>query len=281
MALRSRPRNTRLVVISLVMMSLLTITLDYRGGQSGPFEVAGRATVAVVGALQNGVSKVVRPIGAFFSGIAHVATLQSENNRLKQQVADLQRRTAERVSLERENQRLLALAHLEQTLQLNGVTATVVGESVGNFEWSITINRGSSSGVKVDTPVVTGDGLVGHVIEVTPTTSKVQLIIDPNSAVAALLQRTRIQGMVVGEGDRGCRMEYVSELANVEVGDVVVTSGLDEIYPKGDIIGVVSEIEEGEGLTKVVKVRPEVDFRRMEEVLVVIKTEGGPGGGVR
>src|SRR6266705_3283251 len=118
MALRSRPRNTRLVVISLVMMSLLTITLDYRGGQSGPFEVAGRATVAVVGALQNGVSKVVRPIGAFFSGIAHVATLQSENNRLKQQVADLQRRTAERVSLERENQRLLALAHLEQTLQL-------------------------------------------------------------------------------------------------------------------------------------------------------------------
>jgi rod shape-determining protein MreC len=277
MALRSRPRNTRLVVISLVMMSLLTITLDYRGGQSGPFEVAGRATVAVVGALQNGVSKVVRPIGAFFSGIAHVASLQSENNKLKQQVADLQRRTAERVSLERENQRLLALAHLEQTLQLRGVTATVVGESVGNFEWSITINRGSSSGVKVDTPVVTGDGLVGHVIEVTPTTSKVQLIIDPSSAVAARLSSSGETGLLTGQRGKDLTMNLISVGAKVFPNEPVVTSGYQGgLYPPDIPVGFVSHVYQAPNdLTKLISVRPAVDFSSLEFVLVVT---GGSSG---
>jgi len=82
--------------------------------------------------------------------------------------------------------------------------------------------------------------------------------------------------MVVGVGERGCRMEYVSELSNVEVGDVIVASGLDQIYPKGYTIGVVASIGEGEGLTKLVELRPEVDFRRLEEVLVVLKPEGSP-----
>ena len=277
MALRSRPRNTRLVLISLVMMSLLTITLDYRGGQSGPFEVAGRATVAVVGALQNGVSKVVRPIGAFFSGIAHVASLQSENNKLKQQVADLQRGTAERVSLERENQRLLALAHLEQTLQLHGVTATVVGESVGNFEWSITINRGSSSGVKVDTPVVTGDGLVGHVIEVTPTTSKVQLIIDPSSAVAARLSSSGETGLLTGQRGKDLTMDLISVGAKVFPNEPVVTSGYQGgLYPPDIPVGFVSHVYQAPNdLTKLISVRPAVDFSSLEFVLVVT---GGSSG---
>src|SRR3989442_758844 len=106
-------------------------------------------------------------------------------------------------------------------------------------------------GISLLQSVISPRGVVGSVIEAAPGIAKVQMILDPNSAVAALLQRTRIQGIVVGEGDRGCRMDYVSELANVEVGDVVVTSGLDEIYPKGDMIGVVSEIEEGGGLTEI------------------------------
>jgi rod shape-determining protein MreC len=100
----------------------------------------------------------------------------------------------------------------------------------------------------------------------------VQLLIDPNSGVAGIFQRTRGQGMIVGMGDRGCRMEYVSELENVEVGDVVVTSGLDQIYPKGLTVGVVVSVEEGDQLTKHIIVRPEVDFRRLEEVLVLLSS---------
>ena len=119
------------------------------------------------------------------------------------------------------------------------------------------------------------DGLIPAIIQ-DEGTGKVQTILDPNAGVAGLIQRTRVQGMIVGDGDRGCRMEYVSELANVEVGDVVVTSGLDQIYPKGYTLGVITAIGEGEGLTKIVEIRPEVDFRRLEEVLVLLKPEGPP-----
>ena len=119
----------------------------------------------------------------------------------------------------------------------------------------------------------------GRIFEASGGASKVQTILDPNVGVAGLIQRTRVQGMIVGDGDRGCRMEYVSELANVEVGDVVVTSGLDQIYPKGYTLGVIAAIGEGEGLTKIIEIRPEVDFRRLEEVLVLLKPEGPPEQG--
>jgi len=88
--------------------------------------------------------------------------------------------------------------------------------------------------------------------------------------VAGVFQRTRAQGMVVGVGDRGCRMDYVSDLEDVAVGDVVITSGLDEIYPKGLTIGVVSSVEEGDQLTKNISIRPEVDFHQLEEVVVLL-----------
>jgi rod shape-determining protein MreC len=125
--------------------------------------------------------------------------------------------------------------------------------------------------------VVNRQGVVGRVLTVGSGSSKIQLLIDPNSGVAGLLQRTRGQGMVVGSGDAGCRMEYVSELENVEVGDVVVTSGLDRIYPKGFRIGVVSTVEEGDQLTKNIGLKPEVDFQRLEEVLVLLIPEGERG----
>jgi rod shape-determining protein MreC len=128
--------------------------------------------------------------------------------------------------------------------------------------------------------VITPRGVVGRVIESAVGTAKVQTILDPNSGIAALVQRTRVQGILVGDGDGACRLEFVSEVARVDVGDVVVTSGLDGIHRKGAILGVVAEVGGVKDLTRHVKVRPEVDFQRLEEVLV-LKAEEAPGDGVR
>src|SRR2546428_372445 len=165
------------------MASLVTITLDYRGGQSGPFEVAGRATYTVVAAIQSAVSRILHPIGAFGSGLAHVGSLRSENQALKQRIRTLETRVGRNASLARVNAELTKLINLEQTLKLSGKPARVTAESVGNFEWSVTIDKGSSSGVKMNMPVVAGAGPGGHVGEATPSASKVPPIIDPNSAV--------------------------------------------------------------------------------------------------
>jgi rod shape-determining protein MreC len=271
MALYSRPRNTRMLVVTLVMASLLTITVDYRGGSSGPFEIAGKSTLAVVGALQGAVRRVVHPFGAFFGGLVQVGSLRSENQRLKAEIQVLQQQRGKTVTLERQLAELSRLAHLRDSLKLSGVTAGVVGQSVGNFEWSITVNRGSTSGVKVDDAVVTGDGLVGHVLEVAPNVSKVQLILDPQSAVAGRLASSGETGLVVGQRDADLRMDLVNPDARAAASEQIVTAGFQGgLYPPEIVIGTVAHVYQVPGaLTKSISVRPAVDFSALEFVLVV------------
>jgi rod shape-determining protein MreC len=271
MALYGRARNTRLLVVSLVMASLVTITVDYRGGRSGPFEVAGRSALSVVGALQGGVNKVLHPIGAFFGGIAHIGSLQAENDRLKSEIQALQRQSSRSVSLERENKELSSLVKLRTDLGLAGVTATVIAGSPTNFEWSVTIDRGSSDGVKVDSPVVSGRGLVGHVVQVASHWSKVQLIIDPGSFVGGRLASSGETGLLAGQRDKDLRMDLVNPDARVVAGEPVVTSGLQGgLYPPEIVIGFVSHVYQQPGtLTKLIAVRPSVDFSSLQFVLVV------------
>ena len=271
MALYGRARNTRLLVISLVMLSLVTITIDYRGGDSGPFEVAGRSALSVVGALQDGVNRVLHPVAAFFGGLVHIASLQSENERLKADLDAARRQNSTGVTLERENKELKGLLQLRQDLGLSGVTATVIADSLSNFEWSVTIDRGTADGVKDDAPVVSGQGLIGHVVQVALHWSKVQLIIDPESAVAGRLASSGETGLVVGQRNRDLQMELVSPNAKVSAGEQVVTSGYQNgLYPPEIVIGFVSHVYQQPGtLTKLIAVRPSVDFSSLQFVLVV------------
>ncbi len=277
MALYRRTRSTRLLVVSLVMLSLLTITVDYRGGDSGPLASAGRGSLAVVGALQSSVRRVFHPVASFFSGLAHVASLQNENERLKDRVHELQVQAARSVSVEREKARLAALFHLQVELGLKGVAAVVIGQSVSNFEWSITINRGSSEGVALDMPVISGDGLVGHVIEVSANTSKVLLIVDPKSMVAARLAASGQTGLLTGQTQKhDLRLDLFAPEVDASPDEIVETSGYqvpgggDPLYPPGILIGFVSRasIEPG-SLQPLVTVRPAVDFSSLEFVEVV------------
>ena len=271
MALYSRPRNTRFLVISLVLVSLLTITVDYRSGDSGPFGAAGRGALAVVGALQGAADHVLHPIGAFFTGLAHVGSLQAQNRALEEENRKLRAENSEIVSLQRDNQVLKKLVDVQRELLLNGVGANVIGQTVGNFEWAVTIDRGSADGVRLDMPVITGDGLVGHVMTVSPHASKVQLIIDPNSSVAARLTSSGETGLVLGQRDRDLRMDLVNPQTKVLPSELVVTSGYQGgLYPPEIPIGTVSHVyREPGGLTKVIAVRPAVDFSALEVVLVV------------
>jgi rod shape-determining protein MreC len=277
MALYRRTRSTRVLVVSLVMLSLLTITIDYRGGDSGPLATAGRGALAVVGALQSSVRHVFHPVASFFSGLAHVGSLQAENKQLRDRVHELEVDSARGVSVKRERDRLTALFRLQAELGLKGVAAVVIGQSVSNFEWSVTINRGSSDGVATDMPVISGDGLVGHVIETSANTSKVLLIVDPKSRVAARLAESGETGLLTGRTQKeDLRLDLFVPRVDVTPDEIVETSGYqvpgggDPLFPPGILIGFVSRASIQPGtLQPLVTVRPAVDFSSLEFVEVV------------
>ncbi len=263
----------------LLLLVLLTLNLGLMssrirsGGQSSILE---EAVMSLISPFLKAASWAGQGVSGTWRAYVGLRGVERENQRLREQVDALALRAQESEEARQELVRLRELLDLRNSVPWSTVAARVIARGTDGGARIVTIDRGSRDGVRQNQPVLTPRGIVGRVIETAPGASKVQTILDPNSGVAGLIQRTRVQGMIVGDAERGCRMDYVSELANVEVGDVIVTSGLDQIYPKGYTIGVVGSIGEGEGLTKLVELRPEVDFRRLEEVLVVLKPEGSP-----
>jgi rod shape-determining protein MreC len=278
MAVIRRARSTRLLVVSLVMASLITITIDFRGGQSGPLELAGRAALTVIGPLQDAVSRVMGPVASFLSGLARIGSLEEENRRLQAEIEQLEQLAGQRVSMERELTRLRRLLDLNDQLGVTGVAASVIGRSPSNFEWSITINVGSAEGVKRGHPVVSGEGLVGRVTQVSLHWSSVELLIDPHASVAARLAGSGETGLLTGQREDPLTMDLVNPDAKVAAGEQVLTSGYDGgLYPPGILIGFVALVYTTPGsLEKSIQVRPAVDFTSLEVVEVVLKARPAP-----
>jgi rod shape-determining protein MreC len=276
MATYARLRSTRLLVATLLLASLVTITVDSRGGRAGPLAAIGRAGASVVGPLQEGVSAVFRPVGSFFSNVFRAGELAQENTALQERIELQQRQLQEVLTLRRENEEYERILGIAEAHSIQGVGATVIGESPSNFEWAIIIDRGSVDGVVVDMPVMSGRGLVGRVVDVYPTTAKVMLIIDPDSAVAARLSASGERGVLKGQREELLRLQLIDPATEVLPGELVETSGYQlasgqsGIYPPGIPIGVVDQVEPDEAeLTVRVVVRPNVDFSRLGTVLLV------------
>ena len=284
MALPSRARSTRLLVASLVALSLVTITLDYRQGDSGPLSAAGDAALVIISPLQEGVSKVTHPIGNFFSTLLRLPSIRRENEELNDRVSELQALVATGRADAARLQQLEALLGLREGLgsEVETVGAEVIASGVSNFDWTITIDRGSSDEIDVDMPVVASAGLVGHVTRVAPDSAIVELIIDPDSFVAGRLDLSRSTGLLSGEGDRDLRMGLVDTEVEVQPGEQVVTAGYkipgiaQGLYPPGILIGSVSRVlDEDAGMEKFITVRPAVDFSTLDIVLVVLSDASG------
>jgi rod shape-determining protein MreC len=284
-----RIRSTRLLVVGLLVASLVTITLDARGGPDGPLAAMGRVVGAVLGPLQEGVATVFRPVGSWITNVFRAGSLAEENAALEEQITLLRRQRQEVLSYQQENERLREMVELRERLGYDStdtVGATVIGEATGNFEWSVTIDRGSADGVTVDTPVIAGEGLVGVVTEVYPTTSKVLLIIDPDSAVSARLASSGERGLIEGQRDEPLQMRLVDTDTEIQPGETVETSGyqLEEdlygLYPSGIPIGVVDRVAPSDDDVRLdVLVRPNVDFSTLANVMLITSTAAIEGGG--
>jgi rod shape-determining protein MreC len=273
-----RPRSTRLLVLGLVLASLLTITVDYRGGSTGPLAGAGRAGLSLVTPLQEGVSAIFQPIGRFFSNIARAGQLRAENEILRQRLAEVTAQIPYATAYQRLYEELLQLLGLTEALQLGGLGARVTAFSPSNFESSVTVNRGTDDGVEIGQPVVAADGLVGRVINVTASTAQVLLLIDDDSHVGVRLATSGEIGDLVGQREQDLRLELIDAETRVLPGERLVTSGLEgEIFPAGIPVGEVSRVVPDESSPNAdVFVRPEVDFSRLD-VVYVVRGDTEPG----
>jgi rod shape-determining protein MreC len=184
-----------------------------------------------------------------------VATLTTENLKLRQSESDLRRLRS-------------LLAYAEQFDMDTSMAQTIMLDTAGRFK-SIIIDRGSADGVQVNDVVANANGLIGRVVLTTNDLAKVQLVTDNNCSVGSLVERTRRQGVVRGSGGTSVQMFDIPSLADVQPGDKILTAGIDGIYPKGIPIGTVVRSDPGKSLFKTVTVKPAVDFGGIEEVIVI------------
>jgi len=199
-----------------------------------------------------------------YIGLIHVRRdnqiLLSENDRL-------------RIELERREEEGLELARLRQLLDLQAsgmgktVMARIIGKDPSTSSQTLTIDKGSHRGIQRDSTVITRDGVVGRVIFVGKLFSVVQLIVDSQSAVGFVVKSSRRLGILKGNGSSELEMEYIDDDNDIKQGDELITSGQDQIYPKGLSLGVVISVKPGSGSFKAVRIRPSVNFSHLEEVL--------------
>src|SRR5438067_9671262 len=215
--------------------------------------------------LSGGITGVRRVWGSYV-GLRHV---KAENEDLKRQLAEVQIAMQEQRALADRARGLEKLLELRDHLNLATTGAQIIGAAATPDFRTVTIDKGTRNGLRPDMAIISPAGVVGRIVVPSARSAKVQLLIDRNAAAGALIERSRAQGVAVGGGEDRLRLEFVSEAADIVVGDVVVTSGIDGIYPKGFVIGRV-EVVDKSGLTyKRISVKPAVDFSSLEEVLVV------------
>jgi len=219
--------------------------------------------------VQRGTAAVVGGVRRTWDEYAALKGVHADNLALKQQIRELQVSMQRERALAGEAVSLRQLLELRDHSQMPTLAAEVIGTSPAADFRSVTIDRGASDRVKTDMAVISPAGAVGRVVMASPHAAKVQLLIDRDAAVAVMVGETRAQAIAMGTGGSLLKLEYLSGSAKIQTGDVVVTSGIDAVYPEGFVVGRVEQIELAGGLYRSVRIRPAVDFSALEHVLVV------------
>ena len=273
--LRHRTGLTFIATV-LVLLSLVAGQVPTPEHQS----VLVWAVYAVISPVEQAISHIIIGAGGLWSDYVDLRNVRSENKVLRQEVARLHRENQQLKEKVRLSESLFALEQYRETFELVGryrtLTAMVAGAGAGREAGTILLNRGTIDGIEVDQGVICPTGVVGKVIRVGPTSCLVQLVTDPLFAMAVRLQRNRLRGLLHGTGNTECDLLYIRDNDSVKTDDLVISSGLERIFPIGLPVGTVVRIEEGEPPFRRVFVLPSADFRSLEWVLIVVGVQENP-----
>ena len=267
MAILDIRQRTGYLFIAVTVGHIILISAQVNTNRGVP--VLEAVTFGVFAEVQRAASSAISGMRTSWTDYVALQQVRSENERLQREVAQL------RIGLQRERALAQRSRTLEELLELRTeavdlatVAANVIAGGASPDFRTMTIDKGTADGLRPDMAVIAPAGVVGRVITPSARAAKVQLLIDRNAAAGALIERSRSQGVAEGTGG-DIRLNYVSGTADVQVGDTVVTSGIDGIYPKGFVIGQIQSVQRGGGGFDTIVLRPAVDFSSIEAVLVV------------
>jgi rod shape-determining protein MreC len=254
------------LAVTLGHIILISAQVNSRSG----VPVLEQVTFGLFAEVQRGTWSGVSTFRRVWNGYVGLRHTKTENDELKRQLATAQIQLQEQRALADRSRGLERLLELRERSKLRTAGAEIIGASATPDFRTLTIDKGTGDGLRSDMAVIAPAGVVGRIVVPSARAAKVQLLIDRYAAAGAIIERSRAQGVVIGAGDERLRMEYVSEIADIAVGDDVVTSGIDGIFPKGYVIGRVEAVEKSGGAYKRIIVKPAVDFSSLEAVLVVL-----------
>jgi rod shape-determining protein MreC len=232
----------------------------------GAFAEVQRVATSAIGSVRDGWSN-------YFA----LQEIRRENVELRDEVSKLRVGLQQERALAEQTRTLQQLLDLRSSIKLSTTAAAVIAGGASPEFRTITIDKGTGDGIAPDMAVIAPAGVVGRIVLPTPRAAKVQLLIDRDAAAGAIVERSRAQGVLVGTGTERLRLDHVPGTAEIKVGDRVVTSGIEGIYPKGFAIGQIESFERRAGEFTAVMIRPAVEFSNLEVVLVVVtpaQTEG-------
>lgn len=265
-------RKFRTVWIWIILVFIILVLVSSKLGGKGRWNPAEKVIVEITAPFQKFIGSTINATEVIWFKYFALIQTHNENALLKREV-DLLRmensRYQERLTT---HERLQELLQFKETYDWPVLAAQVILRDPSGWFESVIIDKGEDSGLKVNMPVVNARGVVGRLVSVSADYAKVLLIIDQNSSVDCIVQRSRDGGILKGLSSDVCRLDYVLETSDVGVGDKVVTSGLGGVYPKGLDVGEVLTVVSTAGeLFRDIKVRPMVDFSKLEELLVILE----------
>jgi rod shape-determining protein MreC len=262
-------RRNRVVLTSglLLLISLLLFSAGARTQRRiDPF---GGVVLDAMRPLQSVTATVIEALAGTWRTYVALIGVNEENQRLRRRIVELEQQAVRLSEVEQTDKRLEALLNLRSDLDGDLQAAQIIGRDPLPWFSTMTVNKGEADGVHKNAAVLSPFGVVGQIMATGAHSARVLLITDHNSGVDAVVQRSRARGIVEGALDGGCVMKYLKRGEDVAVGDRVVTSGLDGIFPKGVIVGEVTRVTRGNrGLLQVAEIKPAVPLDRIEEVLV-------------
>ncbi|MBN2644067.1 MAG: rod shape-determining protein MreC [Desulfuromonadaceae bacterium] len=260
-----------LLFLLLGLCALLLYSNNLR--QKNQTTLFEKAVLQLASPLHNGINGVARVTQQTWQNYLALVNVRQDNIELTQELQDLRRQLVACREIAQENTRLKQLLDFRQSIQLKALPARIIAVDAMSWFRTVTLDKGTDDGVRENLPVVTAQGVVGRTIKCAPRSSRVLLMTDASSAAAAIIQSSRSRGIVRGQG-AALVFDYAARLDDIIVGDQVVTAGTGGVFPKGLPIGQISHINKLEyGLFQEVELAPAVDFSRLEDVLILLRSE--------
>jgi rod shape-determining protein MreC len=269
------PRKYKSIALAAVLLIASLVVLSYSAVRLSETGLLRKIVLEAAAPIEDAINISLKSLHDVWKRYLFLVGLEDENRRLRHENTVLNEQVNRHKEGYLEGIRLRKLLSIKDDFKHRAVVARVIDSDRTTLFKTLLINKGTAEGLRVGLPVLAERGIVGRIIETSWHASRVLLVIDENSNVDALIQRSRAQGILQGAGPAGCNLKYISRVEDVQAGDVVLSSGLAGVFPKGLLLGVVTGASRREGgLFQKIDVSPAVDFGKLEEVLALVVDAG-------